>query len=267
VVEGLRSAWSVPDVAIVPGARPDAWLVRHRGPTASDDPVPVLLQLARGGIAAILCLPGHITTLTLDRAGVSGLVYRDDGMEHTSRSSELAIAAMEGGHLDPSAALDLAVHARGRKHIDVMQGVLAAYLYDAIGDLDSIRRTAYFLIRRGHSIPYDIALLGQLDCERDGGARIPRVDARTPLTDLERMHPWTWNGTPPTTGRVAGAWPWLRQGWAYLDDLADDGAGLVDPVLLEVRDHLRPSRFTTLDATGAALLGAWLGLQPELDRG
>jgi hypothetical protein len=269
VVEGLRDAWSVPDIAIARGELRDSWQLLRPDGAFRDAPVPVVLELANGGFAAITCLPMYIAAITLDRGGVSALVYRFILSSGSSMPSEIAIAAMESDHLDPSAALDLAVGMRFLKRVDPVLGVLAAYLYDAIGDRDSIRRTAHFLARSGVAIPYDIALLGQLDCERDGDAliaRIPEVEARTPQTELERRHSWVWQRTAAITGPVGGRWPWLRQGWAYLDDPVDDGYALIDPVLLQIRDHLRPARFTTLDAGGAALLRAWLGLQPALDR-
>lgn len=270
VVEGLRDAWSVPDIAIARGELPGSWQLRRPDSAFIDEPVPVLLELSDGGFAAITCLPMYIAAITLDRGGISALVYRWIIPSGSSMPSELAIAAMEAGHLEPSDALDLAVRMRSGKRIDPMQGVLAAYLYDAIGDRDSIRRTAYFLARFGVGIPYDIALLGQLDAERhDGGliAHVPETSASTPRTELEHRHSWVWRSTPATMGPVGGRWPWLRQGWAYLDDPVDAGLALIDPILLQIRDHLRPARFTTLDAEGAALLRDWLGLQPALDRG
>jgi hypothetical protein len=72
------------------------------------------------------------------------------------------LGAMEAGALRADAVIDLAVELRHGKHADPMRGALSAYLYDSIGDIDSIRRMAVFYIQHGQPIPYDIAMLGQL---------------------------------------------------------------------------------------------------------
>jgi hypothetical protein len=47
-------------------------------------------------------------------------------------------------------------------YIDPLVGVISAYLYDSIGDIDSIRQMAFYYAKAQQAIPYDIALLASL---------------------------------------------------------------------------------------------------------
>jgi hypothetical protein len=139
--------------------------------------------------------------------------------------------------------------------------VVSAYLYESIGDVDSVRRMAFYYVERNQPIPYDIAFLGQLDGERRNNVlhvRVPAVARRKPRTAGEERFEWTYCETPPAEGTVGGLWPWLRQGWTFM---IDDASGLVSPGLLELVDHLSPSRFTTLDRHGAQQLALLFGLK------
>jgi hypothetical protein len=127
---------------------------------------------------------------------------------------------------------------------------------------------AFFYIQHEQAIPYDIALLAQLEGEkRDDGllwATVPEVLAREPRTEKETGLSWTCSATPRATGVVGGFWPWLRQGWAFLDDPAEDGSTLVLPGVLEAAGDLTPARFTTLHHAGAQRLADAFGLRdPE----
>src|SRR5262249_9199728 len=141
------------------------------------------------------------------------------------------------------------------------------YLYDSIGDTDSIRRMASFYLQHAQPIPYDIALLGQLEGElRDGRflwATVPDVPAREPRTDAERAVEWSYQATHGGTAPVGSLWPWLRQGWAFLDDSSLDGSTLVLPAVTEVARRLTPARFATLDQAGGEALARMLELEPR----
>jgi hypothetical protein len=79
---------------------------------------------------------------------------------------------------------------------------------------------AHFYIGHYQPIPYDIALLAELKGEwRDGRlwAQVPAVAAREPRTEAERPFSWTHEATPEGQGVVGGLWPWMRQGWTFLD--------------------------------------------------
>src|SRR5262249_39924873 len=120
-------------------------------------------------------------------------------------------------------------------------------------------------LQHDQAIPYDIALLGEVEGERrDDGllwATVPAVLPREPRTEKESGLGWTYSETPRATGVVGGFWPWLRQGWAFLDDSAEDGSTLVLPGVIEAAGDLAPARFTTLHHAGARRLADALGLR------
>lgn len=142
-----------------------------------------------------------------------------------------------------------------------MRGVLAAYLYDSQADVESVRRTAFFLAASNIPIPYDIALLGRLRCCRDAQGRIvaqiPATRYRAPKSNEEQTRPWTYTATGESKAPVAGAFPWLRQGWTLLDPGGDD-ALLVREALATLREFLLPHPFTTLTPEGGRLLRTYL---------
>jgi hypothetical protein len=89
--------------------------------------------------------------------------------------------------------------------------------------------------------------------QRDGGvlwAHVPAVAKRKPRTGTEDRNEWTYSATPAAVGEVGGLWPWMRQGWTFLDDPADDGSTLILPGLIELSRFLRPARFASLDNEG-----------------
>src|ERR1700730_17338308 len=99
--------------------------------------------------------------------------------------------------------------------------MISAYLYDASGDSDSIRRMASFYAEYNQAIPYDIALLGGLHgnrTERGFVVEVPEVKERRPRTDAEEQRYWTHCRMEARSGLVGGLWPWMRQGWTFLDD-------------------------------------------------
>jgi hypothetical protein len=221
----------------------------------------VLIELATAVYVATTALPEFIGALLCDHRGASALVYRGLGSDAPVGSSPAAAALgrMERGGLRASAILDDAVELRQLKHFDPVLGAVSAYLYDSIGDVDSIRRMAYAYQSQGEPIPYDIALLGQLEGhESTVGLHvdIPEVPARDPRTEKEARFGWTYGKTRRAQGTVAGCWPLLRQGWEFFED-----SPLVMPGLVELTRHLTPAPFATLDAHGAARVAALLGLE------
>ena len=145
-------------------------------------------------------------------------------------------------------------------------GAISAYLYDSIGDIGNVRRMAYYYAEHGQPIPYDIALIAELrPAVRDGEiwVDVPEVKKRKPRPGDEEQHEWTHEATRAARGPVAGLWPWLRQGWAFLEDESPEAIPLVRPDITNLRRHLRPGRFTTFDATGGRQLINLLNLQKD----
>ncbi len=270
-VEGalIRTVWTPPGNIAGTGGRPDWWHVGDANRGWLQKPAPVLIELSDGQFLALTALPAFIASLVCNERGAQALIYRaiyED--KDTSGIAANALAQMESGALRANAVLDLSVELRQLKHTDPTLGVISAYLYDSVGDLDNIRRMAYYYVQHGQAIPYDIALLAQIPSWRnpDGllEVAIPQVEARDPRTDVERQNDWTWTMTPATNGIVGGFWPWMRQGWTFLEDPTDVEMGLVDPRIAALRPHLTSARFTTLTADGGQRLAAILGLIPQI---
>jgi hypothetical protein len=228
-------------------------------------PEPVLIEFADGMFACVTGVPNFTTHVIRDARGVSGLVYQSTpDPNSTSRLAETALAAMENGTLRTDARVDFAADLRRQKHRDPMLGVISAYLYDSIGDLGNIRRMANYYIEARQPIPYDIALLAQAPAEmRASGlwVKIPAVPAQKPRTNAEKKLVWTYEELPASEGEVGGFWPWMRQGWTYLEDPLDVESGLIRPGLSELIDQLRPGRFVMLDPVGGERLSKLFDLE------
>ncbi|MFL5296328.1 MAG: hypothetical protein ACJ798_08100 [Phenylobacterium sp.] len=245
---------------------PGSWSIKDQGSYTLAEPAAALVEFSDGRFAATVALRDFFGSLVRDEYGVTGLVYRDLHMPRKSDAPvEEALDALESGALRGEAATDLAVKLREWKHADPVLGVISAYLYDAIGDVDSIRRMASFYARYGEAIPYDLALLGGLSGTRTGQAftvQVPEVMAREPRTQEESKKSWTHCAMPACVGVVGGLWPWMRQGWIFLDDPSDAGSPLILPGLTELRSSLMRSRFATFEKDAALQLASLCGLHP-----
>jgi hypothetical protein len=263
---GVRAIWT-DRYASAGRSHEQGWFhVGARGPdgvSALDRATAVLLELNDGAFAALTALPSFICSVMCEQSGVAGLVYRAcHGSPRDVGVTAHALAQLESGGMRASAQTELAVELRREKHADPVLGVISAYLYESVGDMDSIRRMAYFFVEHAQPIPYDVALLAELPCRLEEGqlrAQVPAVAAREPRTPAEAGAPWTFRETPAVNGAVAGLWPWMRQGWSFLEQPRAPG-GLVLPEVFELSPHVARSRFTTLDAEGGKRLIALAGL-------
>jgi len=255
----VTGIWTPADLIAEKDDKPNWWRLRHKSTFQLNKSEPVLIEFDDGVFAAFAAIPQFIATIIRNEHGVSALIYRRVFEPvNTAANAELAIAKMERGALRADDATNLAVKLRKEKHSDPMLGVISAYLYDSVGDIDSIRRMAYYYVSYGQPIPYDIALLAGLRGEllNDGVLRVhvPAVNERDARTESEQRYEWTHSATPAADGEVGGLWPWMRQGWPFLEDPSDDESTLVTQGLVEVGRHLTPGRFTTVDRVGAVEL-------------
>lgn len=63
------------------------------------------------------------------------------------------------------------------------------------------------------------------------------------------------------SGVVAGMWPWMRQGWTYLDHPTDVGSRLIRGGLVDLRSGLMRSRFTTFEKEAGLAAAEIIGLR------
>ncbi|HEX9210909.1 MAG TPA: hypothetical protein VF901_10380 [Bradyrhizobium sp.] len=211
----------------------------------------VALPLHRRLWCAVLIDKGHAAD------GVELLAW---GGESPSPGGPLTAAeALKGLSAGTLTAEDMSVLAEGirySKHADPLYGIVAAYLYNAVGDVENIRRMCYYYQYHNQDVPFDIAMLAQVELKRrrDGGFRIevPEV-AETPQTKRRpRSASFVWEKTPATTLDVAGVTPLLRTGWQHIEKSRHD----VHRKCWELTTHLTQSPISTFqgDQTGQRLL-------------
>ena len=262
----IRCLWTPGTVAAAPHHHPGWWEVWTSDDARLRAPAPVLIEFDDGRFAAVTALPDFITGAVCDERGVSALTYRHAYDPSAALGAEMVIDRLERGVLRADAVTDLAALLRREKHLDPVLGVFAAYLYDSIGEVGSIRRMACFYAQYGQAIPYDVALLAQLHCHDEGGQRVahvPPVPRREPRSAEEQRHSWTYEATPAADGIVGGGWPWLRQGWAFLADPTANESTLIRRGLEKLSRHLKRSRFATLDHDGGLALANLFQLVPR----
>jgi hypothetical protein len=237
------------------------WRVEPVGSGHLVAPTPLLIEFENGNWGGAAALPDHVATFTVHEGDVVSVIYRPLNASPTeSQETERAIAQLRAGVLSAQAGYDLAAELRDQKERDPVRGVIAAYIYDALGDRDSVRRIAWYLAQAGVPVPYDVALLGHFTATKSGAGlievEIPKTLGRDWQSEKERCRSWTFAATPPARAPVAGFFPWLAQGWSLLDD--EDPSDLVIGGLAELRADLLRSPFTTLTAGGGRKLKAMI---------
>jgi hypothetical protein len=193
-----------------------------------------------------------VLSFTVDELGAQAVIYRSMDMP-LSPDTERMMARLRAGALRREEAPKLVELLRGSKHLDPMLGVLAAYLHDSMGDLDNVRRTAFFFAQNGQPIPFDIALLGRLQAHRDATGLVHVTVPPVSEAEGTRSIPsYMKCSTIAIEGVLAGAFPWLRQGWGRLDP--EGRPDLYLPGLAQLTPYLLPAPFTTLTAMGGSQL-------------
>lgn len=138
------------------------------------------------------------------------------------------------------------------KHADPMYGIVSAYLYNGIGDIENIRRMCYYYFERGQDVPFDIALLAQLELKArpDGGfvVEVPEVkELPEPLRPPDAPY-FVWEATRSVTVNVAGVTPLLRAGWQHIRT----SKHAVHQKCWELTDHLTESPVSTFSGADVA---------------
>ncbi|MDR6859880.1 caspase family protein [Variovorax guangxiensis] len=268
VVAGeVRQIWAAPELTFSRLGSEAAWALD--GPHV--DGRQFLVEFENRSFGACVAMDYMVARLGHNGSGIAAMVFQpgySDPHDLTALAlTEEAIARLASGTLDIAETTDLATDLRMLKHVNPVLGVICAYLYDAIGDQDSIRRMAYFYVQNYQAIPYDIAFLADLASQEhpDGRLRaiVPPLPEREPRTEHEGEFQWTTTSTPAAEGSIGGRVFWMRQGWPFLASATPSetamGSGIADLI-----QGLLPTPFTTLDDAAGRKLITYLKLEPRL---
>ncbi len=257
----VAAFWAPGNVAAERYGQPNWWRLHDVSGSILTRSAPILIEFQDGLFAAVAALPNFVATVLRDQRGVAALLYRPlDSHPDSALGAEMALDRMDRGAIRADEVYSLAVTLRQQKHADPVLGVISAYLYESIGDIGNIRRMAFYYAMQQQPIPYDIALLGHLRGEIEGGrlrVDIPAVAQSIPRDEAEQWNMWTHEATPACRGEVGGRWPWMRQGWALLED---GGPPLAPLALADLAERLTPGRFSSLPAEAAKALAQLFGL-------
>lgn len=134
-------------------------------------------------------------------------------------SSAEALKGMSSGVLRSEDIPVLAAAMRVLKHADPLYGIVAAYLYHRVGDIENIRRMCAYYWKHGEDVPFDIAMLAQLELQLHGGGffvDVPEIREVPRSQRAEDAPHFVWEGMPTARVTVAGVTPVLRVGWQHL---------------------------------------------------
>ena len=222
---------------------------------------PTIVEFADGTMMPVVLYESLCLLVTRDAAGVVLPAYEEQRYRDTFKHALQVAADFAAGRLSVDRVDELAAHLRYRKHADPVLGVIAAYLYRAAADFDSIRRMAYFYADAGQPVPYDVALLGEMAVsrgpQRELRLHVPEVGARRPGQRTDKLPRFVVQATPAIEASIGGLCPWLALGWDYVSMARPEQAELIAG-LREFAGELPRSGFTVLSADiGRALAREW----------
>lgn len=230
----------------------------HRVKVDDGHAAQVLVEFDDGVFASAVVYADLVTVLSRNEAGVIGWACASK-WSPTQPQIDLSldtIADLHLGNLTADQVDEFAVKLREMKHLNPIFGAVSSYLYDYSGDIDSIRRMAYFYCHYHQSIPFDIAYMGLLEIRQKYSsyeARVPAVKKRPSSARNKGLPEWVTRSTKSTEGTVAGFWPWLRQGWEFIENPENEEKDSADS-LRDIIPFLRPSPFTSFQPEGAKIL-------------
>jgi hypothetical protein len=230
---------------------------RVRGIT--DGSIQILAEFDDGVFASAVVYEDLITLISRDEKGEINWTCVSRWSEFTRElnTSINVIQGLQAGNLSADQVDDITAKLRESKHINPTLGAIASYLYDYTGDIDSIRRMAFFYCIYEQPMPFDVAFMGLLstkDMGRSGiVADVPPIPARPQSLANARLPNWVTRATDGGGGQVAGLWPWLRQGWQFMEDPAPQEKAAAEG-LRDVSKFLLPSQFSSFKEQGARIL-------------
>lgn len=192
----------------------DETYYRVRG--AADGAIQILVEFDDGVFASAVIYENLITLISRDENGEINwtCVSKWAESERALNTSINVIKGLQAGNLSAEQVDDIAAKLREAKHINPTLGAIASYLYDYTGDIDSIRRMAFFYCHYNQPMPFDVAFMGLLttkDMGRDGiVADVPPIPERPKSPINARLPDWVTRATDGASGQVAGLSPSQR---------------------------------------------------------
>ncbi|WP_260513794.1 caspase family protein [Serratia fonticola] len=224
-----------------------------------ENAIQILVEFEDGVFASAVVYARLTTVMSRDEKGEISWTCTPI-MTTFDRSLRLSIATIENlqtGNLSAGQADKIAAELRSDKHVNPTLGSIASYLYDYTGDVNSIRRMAFFYCKHRQPIPFDVAFMGLLSSKDmgQGGivAEVPPVQARAKSPANNELPHWVTQATDGASGQVAGFWPWLRQGWEFMEDPAPQEKAVAGG-LHDIAKFLLPSQFSSFKEPGARIL-------------
>ena len=197
----------------------------------------------------------------ISETGLSEIFWRGGYEEPSTKLGRLqatysALHLLASDSLQPPDLQVILATARAGKHKDPLLGILAGYIYEAVGDLDSIRRTASYYPKNYQPIPIDLALMARCSIvlSKDGGLFVDlpgTPEAEPPYKDAPE-YLWTATDELPRA-EVAGFVPVFRRGWKHIDRLP----GEMTRALTVANKELLPGALTTFNDA------SWIAQMPE----
>ncbi|MFU5531931.1 caspase family protein [Pseudomonas aeruginosa] len=234
-------------------------VTHYRVSSKNQGAIQILVEFEDGVFASAVVYPMLVTFLVRDGRNEINwtCVSRWDwGPDPLSTYIE-TIVDLQAGNLAADQVDDIAARLRSAKHVNPTLGAIASYLYDYSGDIDSIRRMAFFYCDYGQAIPFDVAFMGLLQSTDSGHGslvtEVPPVRERPYSTANQKLPGWVTSATHPVEGEIAGLWPWLRQGWQFMENPEPEEKAVAEN-LGDVAAFLLPSQFSSFKAEGARIL-------------
>ncbi|WP_051644093.1 hypothetical protein [Kosakonia radicincitans] len=220
--------------------------------------VQVLVEFSDKTFMSTVVYDNLITILYYEKKRSDGWFCIDPQSPVISQLTKLtgSITDFQLGKITAAQVDSYAVNLRMLKHVNPIYGAIASYLYDYTGDIDSIRRMAYFYCKHNQAIPFDVVFMGLLKTDLNSigySVDVPKIKARKKTVDSYFLPKWVYQGTGPRKGLVGGLWPWFRQGWQYVE-MPEEEEKMVAANLYDVISYLMPSQFTTFKRKGAEIL-------------
>jgi hypothetical protein len=249
--------------------RPDSWFrlwlpERQEGFDWAD----VIIDLDDGRSAYACAVAGFIVAVQIYSANETGILHYKVDRGGPGRTALDLLAKANAGLLNDKQLLEAAATLRQEKHDILTIGPISAQFYDAIRDVDSIRRVASYYRQHEQIVPLDVALLtgGRIYAEgRQLFVDIAEVSERKPRSEVEEAHPYTYSATPGfERAQIGGRAPWLRSGWGAIDTATyDSSARAWRDAALAVVEHLAPGPFTFVKPEGRTALAKLVGIEDQ----